>query len=92
MLKPFPLMLKEIPLMLITFDYLTTREKARVWFSRLAITGIVIMLFARVLMFSEGLLPIKLNTHGNERWALEMQSKTQGQEKIFINLFYEFGI
>jgi hypothetical protein len=76
-----------IPLILITFHYLMTRTKSRVWFVRLAFASIAIMLFARVLMFSEGLLPVKLNTHGNERWALELQSKTQGQEKIFVNSY-----
>ncbi|MFD2567934.1 ArnT family glycosyltransferase [Pseudotenacibaculum haliotis] len=76
-----------IPLILITYNYLTDREKARKWFVRLAFINIAIMLIARVLMFAEGIVPVKLNTHGNEAWALELQSDTPGQEKIFINSY-----
>lgn len=28
-----------------------------------------------------------MNTHGNERWALELKEKTKGQDKIFINSY-----
>ena len=76
-----------IPLILITFNYLVEKEKSRKWFIRLAFVNIAILLFARVLLFSEGLLPIQMNTHGNKAWALEMKSKTKGQEKIFINSY-----
>ena len=76
-----------IPLILITYNYIIDREKAQKWFVRLAFINIAIILFARVLMFSEGILPVKLNTHGNEAWALELKSKTQGQKKIFINSY-----
>lgn len=76
-----------IPLILITYRFLIDRDKARKWFVRLAFINIAIMLIARVLMFAEGIVPVKLNTHGNEAWALELQSDTPGQEKIFINSY-----
>lgn len=76
-----------IPLLLITFNFLIDRKKSRKWFIRLAFINIAIMLFARVLMFTEGIIPKKLNTHGNEVWALELKSATKGQDKIFINSY-----
>ena len=76
-----------IPLVLITFHFLTQREESRTWFVRLAFFNIVIMLVARTLMSSLGAPYVQLNTHGNEKWALELQSKTNGQEKIFINSY-----
>ena len=76
-----------IPLLLITFNFLIDRKKSRKWFIRLAFINIAIMLFARVLMFTEGIIPKKLNTHGNEAWALELKSATKGQDKIFINSY-----
>ena len=76
-----------IPLLLITFNFIIDRKKSRKWFIRLAFINIAIMLFARVLMFTEGIIPKKLNTHGNEAWALELKSATKGQDKIFINSY-----
>lgn len=76
-----------IPLVLITFNFLMNREKSRKWFVRLAFLNIGIMIIARVLMFTEGILPQELNTHGNEAWALELQSKTKDQKKFFINSY-----
>jgi len=76
-----------IPLLLITFQFLTQRERSRTWFIRLAVLNIAVMLVARVLMSSVGSPYVSLNTHGNERWALELQSKTKGRDKIFINSY-----
>tara|TARA_R110002073_G_scaffold8207_1_gene45606 strand:+ start:55750 stop:57447 length:1698 start_codon:yes stop_codon:yes gene_type:complete len=76
-----------IPLLLITFRFLTQKEKSRTWFIRLAVLNIAVMLVARVLMSSAGSSYVSLNTHGNESWALELKSKTKGQEKIFINSY-----
>lgn len=76
-----------IPLILISFDFLINNKNSRKWFIRLAFINISIMLVARILLFTEGILPKKLNTHGNKEWALKLQSKTIGKEKIFINSF-----
>lgn len=76
-----------IPLLFITFNFLTERKKTRTWFIRLAVLNIAVMLVARVLMSSVGSPYVSLNTHGNERWALELRSKTKGQDKIFINSY-----
>ena len=76
-----------IPLIIITFQFLLKKETVRKWFVRLAIANMVIMMVARVFMISEDFSPKKLNTHGNESWALELQSKTKDQKKIFINSY-----
>lgn len=76
-----------IPLILIAFHFLVNKEKSRTWFTRLAILNIAVMLIARVLMSSIGDSYVSLNTHGNKRWVSELQSKTKGQQKIFINSY-----
>ena len=76
-----------IPLILITFNFLIDKENSRKWFVRLAFINIAIIMVARVFMFSEDLSPKKLNMHGNKAWALELQSNTKGQDKIFINSY-----
>ena len=76
-----------IPLIIITFHYLAQNVVSRKWFIRLAFINISIMFMARVLMFSEGILPVKLNTHGNKAWATELKDKTQGYKKFFINSY-----
>ena len=45
------------------------------------------MLIARIFMMSEAISPKKLDVHGNEKWARELQSKAKGQKKIFINSY-----
>ncbi len=76
-----------IPLILITFDYIVVNRRSRKWFVGLAFASITIMFGARVLMLSESLSPVQLNTHGNEEWALSLQKKTEGQKKIFVNSY-----
>lgn len=76
-----------IPLILITFDYIIANLRSRKWFVGLAFASIIIIFIARVLMISESLSPVQLNTHGNEQWALSLQKKTEGQKKIFVNSY-----
>lgn len=76
-----------IPLILITFEYLIENKKSRKWFIRLAFVNIFFIILIRVLISTEGILPVKLDVHGNKEWALELQSKTLGKKKIFLNSF-----
>lgn len=76
-----------IPLILISFDYLIKDKNSRKWFIRLAFVNISLLFIIRVLISNEEILPVKLDFHGNEKWALELQSKTLGKKKIFVNSF-----
>ncbi len=75
-----------IPFVILTFPYLIDHEKSRKWFVYLACVNFAIMLVARV-QLATPILPIKMETHGNEKWATELKEKTQGQQKIFINSY-----
>ena len=76
-----------IPLILITFEFLINNKNSRKWFLRLAFINITFIILIRVLISTEGILPMKLDFHGNKKWALDLQSKTIGKQKIFINSF-----
>ena len=75
-----------IPLILITFPFLIENEKSRRWFVYLACINFAVMILARV-QLATPILPLKMETHGNEKWANELKEKTKGQQKVFINSY-----
>lgn len=75
-----------IPFIILTFPYLIDNQKSRKWFVYLACVNFAIMLVARV-QLATPILPIKMETHGNEKWANELKEKTKGQQKVFINTY-----
>jgi hypothetical protein len=75
-----------IPLVLITVPFLIENEKSRKWFVYLACINFAVMLVARVQLVTP-IFPLKMETHGNEKWANELKEKTKGQQKVFINSY-----
>lgn len=75
-----------IPFVIITFLYLINNQKSRKWFVYLACINFAVMLVARV-QLATPILPIKMETHGNKKWANELKEKTEGQQKVFINSY-----
>lgn len=75
-----------IPLILITVPFLIENEKSRKWFVYLACVNFAVMIVARVQLITP-IFPIKMETHGNEKWANELKEKTKGQQKVFINSY-----
>lgn len=81
-----------LPLILITFNYLIEHKKNLKLFSYLALTNIVIILFVRICIANEGILPVKLDFHGNKQWTLEVKRLTKNSEKLFVNSFQNASI
>lgn len=75
-----------IPFVILTFPYLIDNEKSRKWFVYLACINFVFMIVGRI-QLATPILPVKMETHGNAKWANELKEKTQGQQKIFINSY-----
>ena len=81
-----------LPLILITFNYLIEHKKNLKLFSYLALTNIVIILFVRICIANEGIIPVKLDFHGNKQWTLEVKRLTENSEKLFVNSFQNASI
>ena len=81
-----------LPLILITFNYLIEHKKNLKLFSYLALTNIVIILFVRICIANEGIIPVKLDFHGNKLWTLEVKRLTKNSEKLFVNSFQNASI
>ena len=81
-----------LPLILITFNYLVEHKKNIRLFCYLAITNIIIIVFARIVLANEGILPVRLDFHGNKEWTLKVKDLTKNSEKLFINSFQNASI
>ena len=81
-----------LPLILITFNYLVEHKKNIRLFCYLAITNIIIIVFARIVLANDGILPVRLDFHGNKEWTLKVKGLTKNSEKLFINSFQNASI
>ena len=81
-----------LPLILITFNYLIEHKKSLNLFCYLALTNITIILFVRIIIANEGIIPIKLDFHGNKQWTLKVKKLTKNSEKLFVNSFQNASI
>ena len=81
-----------LPLILITFNYLVEHKKNIRLFCYLAVTNIIIIVFARIVLANEGIIPVRLDFHGNKEWTLKVKDLTKNSEKLFINSFQNASI
>ena len=81
-----------LPLILITFNYLIEHKKNLKLFCYLALTNIAIISFVRISIANEGIIPVKLDFHGNKQWTLEVKRLTRNSEKLFVNSFQNASI
>jgi len=81
-----------LPLILITFNYLIEHKKNLKLFCYLALTNIAIISFVRISIANEGIIPVKLDFHGNKQWTLEVERLTKNSEKLFVNSFQNASI
>ena len=81
-----------LPLILITFNYLIEHKKNLKLFCYLALTNIAIISFVRISIANEGIIPVKLDFHGNKQWTLEVKRLTKNSEKLFVNSFQNASI
>jgi len=81
-----------LPLIYITFNYLIENKQQLKLFNYLAIANISIILFVRIIIANEGILPVKLDFHGNEQWTLKVKELTKKSDKLFINSFQNASI
>ena len=81
-----------LPLILITFNYLVENNTQLKLFNYLAIANISVILLVRIIIANEGIVPVKLDFHGNKQWTLKVKEYTKGSDKLFINSFQNASI
>ncbi|MEM8763258.1 MAG: glycosyltransferase family 39 protein [Bacteroidota bacterium] len=84
-----------IPMVLIAYNYLLEHATARKWVFRVSSVGFFILLYARIWMIYQPLLPLQFETHGNKEWVADLASKSEGAPIVFENSYrrapmYEF--
>ncbi|MDT7832061.1 glycosyltransferase family 39 protein [Flavobacteriaceae bacterium S356] len=81
-----------IPLILITFSYLIEHTRQIKLFNYLAMVNIIIIIFARILIANEGIIPVQLEFYGNKTWATHIKEQTKNVDKLFINSYQNASI
>lgn len=81
-----------LPLIFITFNYLVEHTKQIRLFGVLAMINITIILFARIIIANEGIIPVQLDFYGNQTWATHIKKETKNVDKLFINSYQNASI
>ncbi len=76
-----------IPLVLIIFKYLINTKKIRIWFLRLSVVNIILILFLRIGLAYEPLAPIVFETHGNKEWVNRLHYEVWDIPVVFENSY-----
>lgn len=84
-----------IPMAVLAFNHLLENTKSRKWMYRVGLVSLVILLYARLWLVHQPLVPILFETHGNKEWVKTLQSKAEGAPIVFENSYraspmYEF--
>ena len=84
-----------IPLVIIVFRYLLEDKVTRIWILRMGIANVVILLYLRVGLAYAPLFPVHYESHGNEEWVKDLESKIGEMPVVFENSYrraamYEF--
>ncbi|WP_185782001.1 ArnT family glycosyltransferase [Croceivirga lutea] len=76
-----------IPLTVLTYNWLLQNTKARIWTFRLGIASLLLLLYARVWLIYQPLLPKVFETHGNKAFTERILEKADGAAVIFENSY-----
>ncbi|MCL6267556.1 ArnT family glycosyltransferase [Flagellimonas myxillae] len=84
-----------IPMLIIAFNHLLENAQSRKWMYRMGLASLVILLYGRLWLVHQPLLPIVYETHGNKSWVEDVDSKAGDAMVIFENSYrrapmYEF--
>ncbi|MDT0606653.1 ArnT family glycosyltransferase [Croceitalea rosinachiae] len=76
-----------IPMALLAYEYLLSNTNSRKWMYRLSIASTVILLYARLWLVHQPLLPIEYETHGNKEWSERLEANVGSNPVIFENSY-----
>ena len=76
-----------IPMVVLIFNYIIENEHTKKWFYRLGIANIIILLYLRVWLVHDPLLPLVYETHGNKEWVSRLQYDVWDIPVVFENSY-----
>lgn len=76
-----------IPMAILAFQYLLYNASSRKWIFRLGVASAVILLYARIWLVADPLLPFKYETHGNREWVRNLENVVDDTPVIFKNSY-----
>ncbi|WP_136466023.1 ArnT family glycosyltransferase [Flagellimonas onchidii] len=84
-----------ISMAVLAFNHLLKNAQSRKWMYRMGLISLIILLYARVWLIYQPLVPLLFETHGNKEWVQSLKSKAKGAPVIFENSYrrspmYEF--
>lgn len=81
-----------IPLILITFQFFVTNQKARKWLWILGCIQLAILLVARVFLASPKISPLTLEPHLAKQWIPQLKKNTEAKPIVFVNSYSKASI
>lgn len=78
-----------IPMFILAYNHLLKHEHHRKWMYRVALVSFVILLYARLWLVFQPLLPKVFETHGNKKWVTELQEFLGDTPAVFENSYRE---
>ncbi|RNC92556.1 MAG: 4-amino-4-deoxy-L-arabinose transferase [Allomuricauda sp.] len=76
-----------IPIAVLTFKHLLTNQNTAKWVFRMGVISTLILMYARVWLVNDRLLPIYFETHGNKNWVGQLKSEINGIPAVFQNSY-----
>lgn len=76
-----------IPLSILTYQYLIEHPLFRKWFLRIALINMVCILYLRLGMAWQPLLPFTYESHGNKAWVAALKEQALNRAVVFQNSY-----
>lgn len=76
-----------IPMLVLTYNFLLKNKKNMKWAYRLSIASVFILLYARLWLVHQPLLPLRYETHGNIAWTKELKAHVGDTPVVFENSY-----
>ena len=84
-----------VPLAIISYTYMLKDQATYKWLLRSAIANVLILLYLRIGLAYAPLFPVHYESHGNEKWVLQLAAKVGNNPVVFESSYrrapmYEF--
>jgi len=76
-----------IPIFVIVYDYLLVHENVRKWIFRIGIINVALLMYARLWLVHQPLLPLVYETHGNKKWVTAITDQVGDTPVVFENSY-----
>ena len=76
-----------IPLLLLSYGYFKSKNKARSWLFKISAIQFAILMLARVFFAVPSLSPVVLEPHIKDQWVDELRQVSSSRPVVFLNMY-----